>query len=77
MTTTELAAILASHKAWLRGEAEGARANLSGANLSGADLYEAYLYDANLSGAYLYGANLFDAKYDDKTIWANFRPWGP
>ena len=53
--------ILSKHLAWLRGEPEGKRADLSGANLSGADLSGANLSGANLSGANLYGANLSGA----------------
>jgi hypothetical protein len=49
---------LDAHAAWLRGEKDGLRANLSGANLSGANLSGANLSRANLSGANLSGANL-------------------
>ena len=37
-TESELASILNLHKAWIIGEDDGKRANLSGANLSGATL---------------------------------------
>ena len=63
--------ILEKHAAWLRGEPEGvkadlsganlSRADLSGANLSGADLFGADLSGANLSGANLSGADLSGA----------------
>ena len=45
--------ILDKHAAWLRGEPEGVKADLSGADLSGADLSGADLSGANLSGANL------------------------
>ena len=51
MTPTELQTVLDKHRAWLRGEADGSRANLRMAYLSGA-----YLSGANLSGADLRGA---------------------
>jgi hypothetical protein len=108
LTPEALKEILAKHASWLRGDAEGVRANLSDAdlsganlsyanlsyanlsyanlsganliranlsraNLSGAYLSGAYLSRANLSGANLSGANLSRAKYDDKTIWAEFQ----
>ena len=56
-----LTKILASHAAYLRGEPDGQRANLSDANLSGANLRGADLSGAELSGAYLSGANLSGA----------------
>ena len=49
--------ILDKHAAWLRGEPEGVKADLTGANLTGADLSK-----ADLSGANLYEANLSWAK---------------
>ena len=58
MTKDELKAILDAHAAYLRGEANGKRANLSGANLSGADLSGADLSRADLSRANLSGADL-------------------
>jgi len=51
MTKQELAAVLASHSAWMSGEAGGVRANLAGADLTGADLTRADLTDANLTCA--------------------------
>lgn len=57
-TTEELQAILRAHVVWLRCEAGGERANLSGANLGGANLSDANLGYANLGGANLSGANL-------------------
>ncbi len=53
MDKTELAAILAAHGAWVRGDKDGKRADLSGADLRRADLN-----GADLSGAYLSGADL-------------------
>ena len=53
MNAAELAEVIAAHGKWLRGEAGGVLANLSGAYLSGADLSE-----ANLSEAYLSEADL-------------------
>jgi hypothetical protein len=71
----DLEKILARHLDWLKGNAEGERANLSGANLSGAylrganlsgaNLRDAYLSGAYLSGAYLSGANLSGANLRD------------
>ena len=65
-TPDELAEILNRHRAWLREEKDGRRADLSGANLRGADLSDANLRGANLrganlSGAYLRGADLSGA----------------
>ena len=57
-TEAEIKAILDKHTKWRRGEADGARADLSRANLSGANLTRAYLGGANLSRANLTGANL-------------------
>ena len=58
--------ILDKHAAWLRGEPEGVKADLTGADLSKADLSEANLskanlYEADLSGADLSGADLSGA----------------
>ena len=53
--------ILDKHAAWLRGEPEGVKADLTGANLTGANLPGANLSEANLSGAHLFGANLTGA----------------
>jgi len=63
MTYEKLQEILNNHKAWLDGEPDGSRANLSradlrGANLSDADLRRADLSDADLSDADLSDANL-------------------
>ena len=63
---TELADIVLRHAKWLKGDQDGARANLTdanltGANLSGANLSYADLSYADLSGANLTGANLSDA----------------
>ena len=59
--------ILDKHAAWLRGEPEGVKADLTGADLSKADLSEANLSWADLSGAHLFGANLSKANLS----WAN------
>ena len=53
--------ILDKHAAWLRGEPEGVKADLTGANLSKASLSGADLAGANLSGAHLFGADLSKA----------------
>ena len=50
--------ILDKHAAWLRGEPEGVKADLTGANLTGADLTGAHLAGADLTGAHLTGADL-------------------
>ena len=60
MTQEEIAAVLADHVRWLRGEG-GKRADLTGADLTGADLSGANLSGANLFGANLFGANLSGA----------------
>ena len=48
MTKQELAAVLASHSAWLRREDCGVRANLKGANLTESNLTDAYLMGVSL-----------------------------
>ena len=53
--------ILDKHAAWLRGEPEGVKADLTGANLTGADLTGANLPGADLSKADLSKANLSKA----------------
>ena len=53
--------ILDKHAAWLRGEPEGVKADLTGADLTGADLTGADLSKANLSKANLSKANLSKA----------------
>mgnify|MGYP001623647540 CR=1 FL=1 len=58
MDAKKLKDILDKHLKWLRGEAGGERADLSGADLSGADLSGANLSGANLSRANLFVANL-------------------
>ena len=60
-TPDELNAIIAAHGAWLRDEAGGQLADLSGADLRGADLRGADLRWANLREANLSGANLREA----------------
>ena len=64
----ELKDILDKHGKWLRDEAGGSCANLSGANLSCANLSYANLSGANLSCANLSGANLNGTIYKDNTI---------
>ena len=54
--------ILDKHAAWLRGEPEGVKADLTGANLTGADLTGANLTGADRSKANLSGAHLSWAK---------------
>ena len=54
--------ILDKHAAWLRGEPEGVKADLTGANLTGADLTGANQTGADLSKANLSGAHLSWAK---------------
>ena len=58
VTVQDLPDILASHREWALGDANGKRANLYGADLRGADLREADLSRANLSGADLRWADL-------------------
>ena len=58
MNIEQIRDILKKHSAWLHGEAEGERADLSRANLYRADLSEANLSRADLSGANLRGAKL-------------------
>lgn len=63
ITDEELQDILAKHKKWLNGEADGERADLRfadlcGVNLTGVNLRYADLSDANLSGANLRTADL-------------------
>ena len=67
MTKEEIAAVLADHERWLRGEG-GNRARLDGASLVGASLDGASLNRASLVGASLDGARLDGAKINkDKT----------
>jgi hypothetical protein len=54
MTKEELSAVLAEHKAWIKGTGSK-RANLWGADLQGADLRGADLRGAYLSGAKING----------------------
>ena len=61
ITRDELNEILRKHDLWLKGDFNGARANLNGANLYGANLYGANLYGADLNGADLNGASLYGA----------------
>ena len=58
MNTTELAAILGTHAAWLRDEPDGKQADLRRADLRGANLSWANLIGADLRGADLRGADL-------------------
>ena len=73
MDKQELELILDKHEKWLRNEADGERADLSGADLRGAylrfaDLRGAYLIFANLSGAYLGGADLRLANFSKANL---------
>ena len=61
MTKERLTEILSKHKAWLRTEPGGERADLRSADLSCADLSGANLSCADLSGADLSGADLSGA----------------
>ena len=61
--------ILDKHAAWLRGEPEGVKADLTGANLSEAHLSWADLSGANLSAANLSGAHLSKALNIDTLSW--------
>lgn len=58
MTDTDLKQTLKMHSKWLRGEAEGERADLRHADLRRADLRRANLQGADLRHATLYGADL-------------------
>jgi uncharacterized protein YjbI with pentapeptide repeats len=73
MNQSELNTIIQAHALWIKGDANGARANLDGANLYRANLYRANLYRANLDGANLYranlgGANLYGANLDGANL---------
>lgn len=58
MTQSEINKILELHKAWLNGDENGVKANLSEADLREADLRWANLSEADLSEADLRGADL-------------------
>lgn len=58
MTPDEIKNELERHAAWLRGDDDGARADLRGEDLRGADLRGADLSRADLRGANLVGAKL-------------------
>ena len=60
--------ILDKHAAWLRGEPEGVKADLTGANLTGADLTGADLSKADLSKADLSKANLSEANLSEANL---------
>jgi uncharacterized protein YjbI with pentapeptide repeats len=68
MTREELNAIVARHQRWLRGEPDGARADLTGADLTGADLTRAVLTRAVLTDAVLTRAVLTDAVLTDADL---------
>ena len=68
MDKAKLAEIIRKHGMWLRGEADGKRADLRGAVLSGADLRGADLRDADLRGAVLSGADLSGADLRDAVL---------
>jgi len=67
MTKEKIAAVLADHARWLRGEG-GNRANLRGSNLIGAYLEGANLRGAYLEGAILEGANLRGSNLRGSTL---------
>ena len=72
--------ILDKHAAWLRGEPEGVKADLTGANLTGADLTGANLSGGNLSkadlsGAHLSAANLTGADLSEANLSAANLSW--
>ena len=72
--------ILDKHAAWLRGEPEGVKADLTGANLSwanlsGADLSGADLSGANLSGAKLLRTNLSGANLTEANLFEANLSW--
>ena len=67
MTQEELAAVLAGHGRWLRGEG-GKRADLTDADLTGAVLTGAVLHGAVLHGAVLRGADLTGADLTGATV---------
>ena len=58
LTQPELDKIIMLHDRWLKGELNGARADLSGMDLSGMDLHAADLRYANFRGANLSDSNL-------------------
>ena len=60
--------ILDKHAAWLRGEPEGVKADLTGANLTGADLTGADLTGADLSKADLSKADLSKANLSEANL---------
>jgi uncharacterized protein YjbI with pentapeptide repeats len=68
MTPADITETLRLHALWLRGDAAGKRADLTGATLTVADLTRAYLIDANLTGANLTGANLTVANLDGANL---------
>ena len=73
-TAEQLKAILEKHAAYLRGEKEGEKADLSGDDLSGANLSWANLSYANLSYADLREANLREADLSKANLrYANLR----
>jgi len=67
MTQEEIAAVLADHARWLRGEG-GNRASLVGASLARASLVGAILVGASLDGARLDGASLARASLDGANL---------
>ena len=69
MTPEQIKEVLELHTAWLRNQAGGQQANLSGANLRGADLRGANLSGANLHSADLRGANLYGANLHSANLY--------
>ena len=74
MDTNTLKSILDAHSLWIKDQAGGLQADLSGADLSRANLSEANLSRANLSRATLYeadlsGADLFEANLSEANLY--------
>ena len=68
MTQEELNEVIRLHGLWLKSDAAGKRATLTGAILDGANLTRATLTGATLTGATLTGANLTRATLDGATL---------
>ena len=68
MDADKLAEVLRLHAAWLRGESDGVRANLSRANLCTANLCSANLRGADLRGADLSWSDLRGADLSDADL---------
>ena len=68
MNVTKLKAVLSKHAAWVHGDTNGEKADLSGADLFLADLRGADLRAANLRGADLRWADLRGAIVEDRQL---------